>query len=739
MLNQQQNHFPMCKYMNKSPFLQMMTKKIILISLAAILAALFGFTYFNEKDSIGPIRSTDKDRVVRELVFGSLKQAHFSQPKGGEWFSQEAFNTYLKRLDPTKRFLLQEDVDLLASYRAQIYPEFTNYEENPLFEASVRIMDQRTQEAKEYYTELLKEPFDYTLNEYVELDGDKRQYCQTKEELKKEWYKYLKYSALVRYEGRLRESESAENPAEDTGKSKPAKSAEQIEAEVREELLKNFNSRFDLMSKVDHNDRLADYINSVIALYDPHTEFYPPEEKENFDINMSGKFEGIGASLQQADGIIKVARIIPGSASWKQGQLKEEDVILKVGQGDGEAVSVTEMPLKDAVRLIRGPKGSEVRLTVRKPDGQIVTIPIIRDEVVLEETYAKSAVVVDEATGKKVGLIDLPSFYAEFGKAKGRHSADDVLKEIRKLKAQGVEGIILDLRNNGGGSLGDAIKMAGFFIDKGPVVQVKTKEAAPQVLSDDMKGIEYDGPLVVMVNHLSASASEIVAAALQDYQRAVVVGSNSTYGKGTVQRFIELDNYVPSNMNYMRPIGSVKLTIQKFYRISGKSTQEVGVTPDVILPDSYDFLDIGERKLPYVMPWDEIKAANYAKVGHAVPAVTQKIAKESRKRVSKNQTFALIEKNALRLKEQSNKSYQTLNLEEYRKEQAAIRAESEKFKELSSEATKWSITPLQDKSNVAALDSVKQASADNWVKVLKKDIYLQEGVNVLTDLINLKN
>jgi carboxyl-terminal processing protease len=503
----------------------------------------------------------------------------------------------------------------------------------------------------------------------------------------------------------------------------------QIEEEAREQLKKTYNNTFDFLDKMDRDDRAAEYFNAMMSVADPHTEYFPPEDKENFDIRMSGKLEGIGAQLQQADGVIKVSRIVPGSASWKQKDLKAEDIILKVAQGEDEPVDVTSMPLKDAVQLIRGEKGSEVRLTVKKPDGVITVIPIIRDVVILEENFAKSAII--EEKGKKFGYIKLPSFYADFAKSGGRNSAVDVRLELEKLKQQGAEEMILDLRFNGGGSLGDAIDMSGLFIKDGPVVQVKTKAAKTKVYEDQDDNVVWDGDLVILVNRFSASASEILAGALQDYKRAIIVGTPSTYGKGTVQRFIDLDRMLQGNRVEYKPLGSLKLTIQKFYRVTGKSTQWKGVESDIVLPDVYTFMD-GEKDAKFALPWDEIKSVQFDKWKDN-PDVN-KLRKKSQKRVGKSEVFSMIAENGKRLKEQREETMLSLNYETYMKEQERLQAEAKKFDNIGKSHDDWKVIPTKSNVKNEAMDKNRKDLNIAWQKEIKKDEVIAEALNILRDM-----
>jgi carboxyl-terminal processing protease len=486
------------------------------------------------------------------------------------------------------------------------------------------------------------------------------------------------------------------------------------------------------LGKLKKADRFADFVNSLVSIYDPHTGYYPPKEKENFDIYMSGQLEGIGAQLQQKDGLIKVSRIVAGSASWKQGDLKAGDFILSVAQGDEETVDVTDMRLDDAVRLIRGKKGTEVRLTVKKVDGNIVIIPIIRDVVQLEETYAKSAVLKNNST---IGYLKLPKFYVDLSKkGGGRSCALDVKEELEKLNLENVDGLILDLRNNGGGSLQDAVKIAGFFIKEGPIVQIKSRLGSPYVMKDTDPSVEYNGPLVIMVNYFSISASEIVSAALQDYNRAIIVGSRTSYGKGTVQRFFNLDELNKMNSE-MNPLGAIKLTTQKFYRVNGGATQLKGVSADIELPDAYDQIDIGEAELDHYLKWDEITPSDI--ISSETVKQLNNLKEKSGARIEKDSSFTLIAENAVRMKKQKDKTSFSLIFENYKAEREKSEAEAEKYNEAEKDSTGLMVNYLTDQLTSIEDDSTKLVRIKSWHKELRHDIYLHESVLILEDHLKL--
>jgi carboxyl-terminal processing protease len=469
----------------------------------------------------------------------------------------------------------------------------------------------------------------------------------------------------------------------------------------------------------------------LMNVFGPHTGYFAPKKKENFDISMSGQLEGIGAQLQEKDGDITVIRIVPGSASYRQGELEGKDIITKVAQEKGEAVSITDMRLDDAVKLIRGKKGTKVRLTVKKLSGAIQEIAIVRDVVVLAETYAKSAIIQNE-TGARVGYINLPKFYADFNRTGGRAAAADVKLELQKLKAENIDGVIVDLRGNGGGSLRDAIEMTGHFIESGPVVQVKARYSKPEVMIDRKPGVVYDGPLVVLQNHFSASASEIFAAAVQDYDRGIIMGSKASFGKGTVQRFIDLDRMLTSNYSDMKPMGSVKITTQKFYRVNGGATQLKGVTSDISMPDRFSLFDMGEQEQDFVMEWDEIPQASYTE--WKAPYNEKQIIKASEERIAKNQVLKQVDINAKQMKEQSEDTEITLNYEAFVKEKDEIDARDKEFKDLLKPIESLEITNISVDLEEISQDTIKVDLNEKWLKKLKKDVQLNEAVNVINDM-----
>lgn len=694
----------------------MLKNKKLLFLIPAVALAFFSYT---------TIQQSDKEEAIDQLLMQSISNSHYQPKEINDDFAEKVFNLYIQRLDYNKKFLIQEDIDDLKKLKPTIIEDVNNGH-FVFFNRSYELIGKRIDESKEYYTEILKNPFDFTTDETLELDVEKLSFEKSKTELKESWRKSLKYQTLAKIV-EMKESQEKAKEKNDTAK---IKTFEELEITARKKVLKSNDDWFKRLKKLDRNDRIAVYFNSITGIYDPHTEYYAPKDKANFDISMSGQLEGIGAQLQEKEGYIKVTNIVPGSASWRQGQLKEGDIIVKVAQGEAEPVDITDMQLDDAVQLIRGKKGTEVRLTVKKPDGNTVVIPIIRDIVVMEEAFAKSVIL---KKGKNIGYIKLPSFYADFNGRGGHSCSRDVKAEVEKLKAEKVEGIILDLRNNGGGSLADVIDIAGLFIDKGPIVQVKSRSGIPSVMDDKDPSVLYDGPLTIMVNANSASASEIMAAAIQDYKRGIIVGTSlSTFGKGTVQRFFDLDDYLPSQYDTIKPLGQVKVTTQKFYRINGDATQIKGVTPDIILPDPYYLLDQGEKEQDYPIAWDEIPASTY-QVQQPRYAL-EKIKANSAKRLKGNSSFILLEEAAKRLKRQKDSTLVSLNYDKYVIEKKNSEAEAKKMEALDKEISGMEITALKTKIPVIEGDTLKASKEKEWFKSMKKDLYLYETMNIMNEM-----
>lgn len=675
------------------------------------------FGFYTKHQDLG------EDILLRAINM-NLQNAHYDPVKIDDQFSEKAFELYIDNIDANKRLLLQSDIDELSYFKTTIDDEIINGT-YAFFDKSLELINLRTDLTETFFEEILNQPMNFDKDENVDF-GKEIPYTQSEEELKDRWRKYLKYSVLTRlYADQKAQEKSLEN--KDT--SFVPKSMDTLQAIARRSVLKTHRDWYKRIKRLERKDRLSMYVNSITTVYDPHTNYFPPEQKEDFDIQMSGRLEGIGAQLQEKDGYIKITNIIPGGPSSLQGELQANDLILKVTQEGEEPVEIIDWRISDAVKIIRGPKGSKVTLTVRKPDGNEQDITITRDIVVLEETYAKSLVLSDDDQ-IKAGYIYLPSFYADFQNPKGRFSWKDVKKEIEKLKEDKVQGIILDLRNNGGGSLDDVVKMGGLFIDKGPIVQVKEKGRPAQILEDRYAGAEWDGALVIMVNEFSASASEIMAAAMQDYKRAIVIGSSSTHGKGTVQRFLPL-NRTLRNKN-IPDLGSIKLTIQKFYRINGDATQLKGVRSDVIVPDNYMYLETGEQEHDYPLPWDQIKGSTYERNSYSI---SDKIIKKSQSRINKNSTFTLIEENAKRWEKQRENTTYPLNFSAHATAELKEKKEGEKFEKIGKvKIEHFNVSnPNADIEIIEAEESRKKRNTD-WINNVSKNPYIYEALQIIEDL-----
>lgn len=670
-----------------------------------------------------------KYEQILRLVGEMMSQAHYSPQDINDAFSKKVFKKFMGDLDPEKNMYLQADIDQLQKkYENRIDDEIKGAEA-AFFLAAGKNFNQRMEEVALVYNEFLLKPFDFTVDEEVVLDADKLSYPATEAERKERWRKKLKYLTLERY------VESLDIREKNKGKEGfVVKTDEELEKEAREKVKKLMDRTFDRFRfKFSDDDKFNVFVNAITTTMDPHSEFFPPVDKRYFDEEMSGRFYGIGASLQYDEGNIKVASILTGSPAAKSGELQPGDLIQKVAQGKEEPTDLTGFVVTDAVKLIRGKKGTEVRLTVKKLDGTIKVVTLIRDEIVQDETFARSAVV--KTTGGKIGYIFLPEFYADFDNPNGNRSYIDVMKEVVKLKEEKVDGIVIDLRNNGGGSLYDVVQMAGLFIEDGPIVQVKDKENKASVLKDKDRNVLYTGPLAVMVNEFSASASEIFAAAIQDYGRGVVIGSTSTYGKGTVQRNIGLDPETGFSMSNSE-LGTVKLTLQKFYRINGGSTQLRGVASDIVLPDNLEYLKVREKDDEDALPWDEINKSPYSawNAGYDLKTIQQL----SSRRLESDVRFKLIKENTDWLAKQNDRIY-SLQLTKYRAEQKMIRATFSQLESLLKLKDEIDVTALTGEENRWANDKNKQDRFNLWLKNLRKDIYLDQAVKVVNDIIGQQN
>ena len=590
-------------------------------------------------------------------------------------------------------------------------------------------MTQRINESVDVYNDILSKPFDYEINENFNSESEELDYVSSRNEMYERWRKQLKFTTLSSYHDLLSDQQSKSNNSDLTTKTK-----EQIEEESRLSTLGNLEQTAIYFNDLRRDDWLSIYINSIAESFDPHTYYFAPQDKDRFDASMSGKYEGIGARLEKKMNEIRITELISGGSAWRQNKLQVGDIILKVRQeNENEAVSVLGKRLDDAVKLIKGPKGTSVILTLRRVDGTIEDLKIPRDEIELEETYVKSSIL--KSDDYIFGVINLPKFYIDFEDLNSRNATTDLKKEIQRLKSEGMNGLVLDLRNNGGGSLKTVVDIGGLFIDKGPIVQVRSTGYDSEVLRDRDPSIIWDGALVILVNEFSASASEILAAAMQDYKRAVIIGSKQTYGKGTVQNIIDLNKMIKNNTN--GDMGALKFTTQKYYRINGGSTQLEGVKSDIVLPNRYTYMDMGEKDQDNPLPWDEIQPATYKEWENSINY--EEIIKLSRNRVNNNPTLKLIDESARWIEKTRSKKVFSLNYKIFKNEMIDNERESKKFDSISNYKTDLLFSSLSYEFPLMDRDSVLRDNRNRWHESLSKDIYMEEALNVLKDLLTRQN
>ena len=700
-----------------------------------VLALLIGVGSFltfrtmgrNDKGSDNPRSKFEK--ILRNVGV-VLEGGHYSPKDIDDKFSKSVLKKYLTDLDGEKYIFLQKDIDGFNKYSDKIDDEIKGSKLESFFDVST-VYTSRLEEVSKMYQTILSRPLDYSKDENIVLDENKRTFPKTEKEREDFNRRRLKYLVLSRYADMLEEKEK------NSGKEGYVVKADTtLEREARVQVLKQLDRYFATLKSHNKPEELfSDFVNAITTSMDPHTSYFAPVDKRSFDELLSGKFYGIGAQLKEDDGKIKIASLVGGGPAWKSGNVQVEDEIVKIAQAKAEPVDVTGYSVTDAVKLIRGAeKNSEVRLTLKKADGTFKVVSLLRDVISLEETFVKSSIITGQ---HKIGYIYLPEFYADFNDPNGRRCATDVAKEIEKLKAENVDGIIMDLRGNGGGSLYDVVDMAGLFIEDGPICQVKGRNEKPMVMRDRDKSVLYSGPLTVMVDEFSASASEIFAAAIQDYKRGLIIGSTSTYGKGTVQRSISLDPDIENQVFNKKPaegqgLGDVKLTFRKFYRINGGATQLKGVTPDIVIPDRYEFYKIREKDNPDALSWDEINQAPYNpwNPGYNVSTVVT----NAKKQLETNPTFKLVREDVQLLEKLNDKDY-SLNLKKFREEQTLIRSTSKKLDGELKLTVDLNVTnPAAD---LPVITATKDKTDKNkaWLGKVSDDIYIEQTVKIMENMI----
>jgi len=701
-------------------------KTKIIIPFLSLFLLISGLSFANP--TIIKEQDPEKDKVLIYVLNYMLTRGHYVQKELNDDFSEKVFDNFIAGLDPSKRYFTKNDIKEFSKYKFQI--------DNQLKESDIAFYSlvygrflNKIKNAKSYYNAILKKPFNYKKDEIIDLDFKTMDYATSEKELQDFWRKQLKLQTI----SKIQEEEDLDEEALKKDKSYKKRSFSILEKKARADVMISMENLYIRIDELEHRDWFSTFLNSITESFGPHTLYMPPNIKESFDQDMSGKVEGIGARLQKKGIYTHIVELVSGGPAWKQGDLEDGDIILKVAQENEDPIDIVGMRLDDAIKFIKGPKGTKVLLTVKKKiDGSTKVITITRDIVQLEETFVKSSTV--EKDGKKYGIIDLPKFYISFEDRNFRDSAKDMEKEIERLKEENVEGLLIDLRNNGGGSLDTAIKIAGLFVDKGPVVQVKYRNEAAVVKQDIDPRVQWTGSLVLLVNELSASASEIFAAAMQDYNRAVILGGNQTYGKGTVQNIIPVNKFYP---NYEKDLGYLKMTIQKFYRINGGSTQVEGVYSDIAMPTRFSYMKYGERDLEGALPWDKVPQASYSKVNsysNFSDVVTTSI-----ERINKDPKFQLIDEYAKWLKKEQDDSSFSLNYKQYQKESKQSDEYAKKFKSVFKYQSGLAFNSPSYELPLFEVNKDLKEKRDAWHKNLSKDLYISEALNVLSQLKLVSN
>ena len=688
-----------------------------------------------------PPQDPEKDKLLIELLTYVVNKLHYNPKDINDNFSKSVYKNYLEAIDPSKRFFIESDIKEFAAFETQIDNQINN-KDIAFFDLTYNRLMQRMKESKNFYKYILVKPIDYEIKEEFNVDYEKAPYSKSLAQLMEKWRMQIKLSTLSTLSDKIKFEEDKKNGVVDSLKEnlsdykkakllkaikdEAPKSYEVLEKESREEASKALDQYYENINETERSDWFSIYINTIAETFDPHTSYFAPQEKENFDVSMSGTLEGIGARLQKKNDLVEISELISGGPASRGKELLEGDLIMKVSQGNGDEIEVAGMKLNDVVKKIKGKKGTEVTLTVKRDDGSIKDITITRDVVEIEETYAKSSIV--EKNGVKYGVIYLPKFYINFENEDGRDAGKDMAIEVKRLKEQNVKGIILDVRNDGGGSLRTVVDIAGLFINEGPIVQIKSSNKTQEVLFDRNNKIEWDGPLVIMVNGYSASASEILAAAIQDYKRGVIIGSKQTYGKGTVQNIVDFKQLMPQRND----LGAMKTTIQKFYRINGGSTQLEGVSSDVAMPDRNMYLKNGERDSKNALPWDKIEPAQY-NIWPKAEELDLAIA-NSKQRIQNNDYLKLIEQNAKWLEERNEDYDFNLDLKSFKIEREQLENYAKKFKVMSKYSNNLEFKSLPYEIDIMKKDLSLKDKRDDWHKYLSKDAYIDEALNVLSDL-----
>ena len=669
--------------------------------------------------------TSDKDNLIIQIITYVLDEAHYLDKDINDEFSEKVFNTFLENLDPFKRYFYTSDITEFSEYKYSIDDAFKNPNLD-FFELVYERYTKRMLESEKIFNEILSKPFDFSKDEVCECDFEELDFVQTKDELYDRWRKLLKIYVIENYHNEI-EDDLRKQEDDSTF---VVRKLDLIEKEARESLKETMDQNYRFISEeMQRSDWFSVYINSFVTQYDPNTSYLDPESKDRFDVDMSGNYAGIGARLQKKIDKVEITEVISGGPAWRDNILEKGDAILKVRQNDeDEPVSILNMRLSEAVKLIKGKKGTKVHLTIKKVDGSISEVTVKRDIVLLEETYIKSSIVSKD--NGNYGIINIPKFYIDFDNQSNRDAAKDLRTEIERLKEQGMQGLVIDLRNNGGGALKTVVDMAGMFIKNGPVVQVKYFDKEKTVLSDRDRSILWTGPLVILVNEGSASASEILAAAMQDYKRAIIIGGNQTWGKGTVQNVFPLNRMVKGNTN--GDLGALRYTTQKYYRINGGSVQLEGVKSDINVPYRYKYLDFGEKDSENPLQWDEIGEVDFTAWNSNFDF--SEAIKKSNERMANSDYLKLVDENAKWIKSVRDDKLINLNYEKFKLELDENSSKTDKFKALNDYSMNYDFKSLPYELDLISKDSVLGLKRKRWHKSLNKDFYIDEALNVLSDL-----
>lgn len=619
------------------------------VALLAILAALF----LIPSPTPAEPKLADQDRLVAQMVCELMKRGHLTKPEIGDELSRRLFSRFLKDLDPAKVYFLKSDVDEFKKQETELDDQLLKGELTFPYQVYARFV-KRVEERQKLIEELVNDKHDFEAKESLDTDNDKLDYASSQDEVRERWRKRVKFDLLMQ--------RVAEKPLP--------------EDEAKKKVLSRYQGVLKRWKQVDNADLLELYLSDLTTSVDPHSTYMSPNTLDDFEIAMRLNLDGIGAVLRSENGTTIVVEVVPGGAAGKDGRLKPNDKIIAVAQGDDKFVDAVDMKLQDVVKMIRGTRGTKVQLKVI-PVGKIepIVYDLTRQKIELKSQEARGDVVEQgkKADGKPylIGVIDLPSFYADpgagkAGKGDAKSATEDVRKILKEFNKKNVDGVVLDLRHNGGGSLNEALSLTGLFIDQGPVVQVKGSAGGVKRRDDPEKGTDYDGPLMVLTSRFSASASEILAGALQDYGRALVVGDTSTFGKGTVQMVIDLGDQFGGATP--PKLGALKLTIQQFYRVNGDSTQERGVLSDVVLPSLTEHIGGGEKDQDHALAFDKVKEANHEHLDLVSPELKALLQKRSVERVKESADFKKLAKDVERFKERKARKKVPLNEKELREQ-----------------------------------------------------------------------